>query len=236
MSKKHTPEKDLSTSETIPIQHENLDDKVCLRIRDMIARGTLTPGQRIIQEELAAQLAISRTPLISALKRLTQEGLLEWVPRRGIYVRSLDPEELVHLYELRERLEPLAAELAAVRIGADEARAMRIQWRGMADIADTPASHALFIDHDRRFHWRLAELAGNPYLRAALAPVNMMASLYLQGNPRPWDDTIPDHLSIIDALECGDAAACGEAMRRHIMKSLDALRREADEYRNTTNR
>ncbi len=218
-----------------PIRHENLDDKVCLRIRDMIALGTLAPGQRLIQEELAALLAVSRTPLISALKRLAQEGLLVWVPRRGIFVRSLGPQELVQLYELRERLEPLAAELAAARIGADEARAMQAQWRGMAGMADTPESQARFIDQDRRFHWRLAELAGNPYLSAALAPVNMMASLYLRGNPRPWDDTIPDHLAVIDALERGDAVASGEAMRRHIAKSLEALRREAQESEQSTN-
>jgi DNA-binding GntR family transcriptional regulator len=234
MRTKHSLQESPPPGEPVPIRHENLDDKVCQRIRDMIAGGVLTLGQRIVQEELAARLAVSRTPLISALKRLSQEGLVEWVPRRGIYVRSLGAQELVQLYELRERLEPLAAELAAGRIGPDEARAMRASWLGMEGMADTPESHALFIDRDRRFHWRLAELAGNPYLSAALAPVNMLASLYLRGNPRPWDDTIPDHLAIIDALMRGDPAACGEAMRRHIAKSLSALRHEAGEGEENT--
>lgn len=228
MSTKHMTDDSQARENHIPIQHENLDDKVCLRIRDMIARGILVPGQRIIQEELAARLAVSRTPLISGLKRLAQEGLLEWIPRRGIYVRVLSPEELVHLYEVRERLEPLAAERAAVRIDKDEAQSMRAQWLAMVGMEDTPDAQALFIDQDRQFHWRIAELAGNSYLQAALAPVNMLASLYLQGNPRPWDDTIPDHLAIIDALERGDAAASGEAMRRHISGSLEALRSEAE--------
>lgn len=228
VSRSRNQEETVASPDATPISHSNLDDKICLRVRDMIARGALLPGQRILQEELSAQLAVSRTPLISALKRLSQEGLLEWIPRRGIYVRSLSPAELVQIYELRERLEPLAAELAAVRVEADEAREMRIQWQGMAGMDDAPESHARFIDQDRRFHRRLSELAGNPYLSAALAPVNMLASLYLRGNPRPWDDTIPDHLLIIEALEKGDATASGEAMRLHIRKSLDALRREAD--------
>ncbi|WP_308733772.1 GntR family transcriptional regulator [Humidesulfovibrio sp.] len=213
------------------IQHSNLDDKVCLRIRDMIAKGTLMPGQRVIQEDLAEMLGISRTPLVNALKRLAQEGLLEWVPRRGIYVRSLDPEELVHLYELRERLEPMAAELAASRIDPNEAAQMRTKWLAMSDLADTPEAHAQFIEMDRRFHWRLAELGANPYLQAALAPVNMLASLYLQGNPRPWEETVPDHLAIIEALSRNDPVESGAAMRRHISNSLEMLRVEAGQHR-----
>jgi DNA-binding GntR family transcriptional regulator len=217
-----TPDDGLS-----PIRHVNLDDKIYARVKDMIASGSLEPGSRIVQEDLAASLGVSRTPLVNALKRLAQEGLLEWIPRRGIYVRQLGPQELVWLFELRERLEPLAAELAATRIGPAEAGEMRRQWEAMAHLPDTPESHRAFVDLDRRFHWRLAELAANPYLAAAMAPVNMMASAYLHGNPRPWEDTVPDHLAIIDALSRGDAAACAKAMRAHIVQSLEALREES---------
>lgn len=231
MKSSNTSRAKLAQNGPDPIQHINLDDKVCLRIRDMIAKGTLIPGQRVIQEDLADMLGISRTPLVNALKRLSQEGLLEWVPRRGIYVRSLDPEELVQLYELRERLEPMAAELAASRIETDEASTMHAQWSHMKDLADTPESHALFIDMDRRFHLRLAELGANPYLQAALAPVNMLATLYLHGNPRPWDETVPDHLTIIEALAQRNPAASGAAMRLHISKSLEVLRVEAKQPR-----
>jgi len=211
-----------------PIEHENLDDKVYGRVRDMIVSGLYEPGSRIVQEDLASELGVSRTPLVNALKRLAQDGLLEWVPRRGIYVRKLEPEELVHLFVLRERLEPLAAELAALNIDPAEAREMEAEWSSMAGLPDTPESHLLFVDRDRRFHWRLAELSGNPYLRAALSPVNMLASAYLHGTPRPWDETVPDHLSIIEGLKARDAKACGEAMRKHIAQSLEALRSEAE--------
>ncbi|MFP5220649.1 MAG: FCD domain-containing protein, partial [Acidobacteriota bacterium] len=88
-------------------------------------------------------------------------------------------------------------------------------------------SHRTFVDLDRRFHWRLVELAGNPYLASAMGPVNMLAAAYLHGTPRPWSDTVADHLRIIEALARGDAAASGEAMRRHIAQSLEALRLEA---------
>ncbi|MBI4805130.1 MAG: GntR family transcriptional regulator [Desulfovibrio sp.] len=210
-----------------PIRHQNLDEMVYARVKDMLASGELEPGQRIVQEDMAAGLEVSRTPLVNALKRLAQEGLLEWVPRRGIYVRVLGLAELVHLFEVRERLEPLAAELAAAQISAKEADEMYELWQGMQGLPDTQESHKLFIERDRSFHWRLAELSANPYLMTAMAPVNMLAAAYLHGTPRPWEDTVPDHMAVIEGLRRKDSEATGQAMRRHIAQSLEALRREA---------
>lgn len=216
-----------SRAKARPIEHENLDDKVYGLVRDMIASGQFEPGSRIVQEELALELGVSRTPLVNALKRLAQDGLLEWVPRRGIYVRGLDQAQVVALYEVRERLEPLAARLAASAITRDEALCMRREWESMAGLPDTPRTHKLFIERDRAFHRRLGELSANPYLLAALTPVNMLASAYLHGNPRPWEETVPDHLSIIEGLAAADPDAAETAMRRHISQSLEALRKDA---------
>lgn len=206
------------------IRHENLDEKVYERIRAMIADGVLAPGQRVAQETLATCLGVSRTPLVNALKRLAQDGLLRAIPRRGFRVRELSTQELVQLFELRERLEPLAAELAALRISPDEAERMADEWRGMASLPDTPEAHQAYIERDRAFHRRLAELSGNPFLRAAMDPVSMLAAAYLHGTPRPWEDTVPDHLAVIDGLRRGDPAASGAAMRNHIAPSLAVLR------------
>ncbi|MFP5223671.1 MAG: GntR family transcriptional regulator, partial [Acidobacteriota bacterium] len=128
-----------------PILHENLDDKIYASVRDMLVSGQFEPGSRIVQEDLAASLGVSRTPLINALKRLAQEGLLEWIPRRGIFVRQLDHAELISLFEVRERLEPLAAELAAPHVTPDEAAEMEAQWRAMDALPDTPESHRTFV-------------------------------------------------------------------------------------------
>ncbi|MDR3042656.1 MAG: GntR family transcriptional regulator [Desulfovibrio sp.] len=211
------------------IRHENLDEKVYDRIRAMIADGVLAPGQRVAQEALAARLGVSRTPLVNALKRLAQDGLLRAIPRRGFRVRELSPLELVQLFELRERLEPLAAELAALCITPEEAERMADEWRAMASLPDTPEAHQTYVERDRAFHRRLAELSGNPFLRAAMDPVNMLAAAYLHGTPRPWEDTVPDHLAVIDGLRQGDPAASGAAMRNHIAPSLAALRQALGE-------
>ncbi len=208
------------------IQRESLDDKVYIRLHSLIVDGEFTPGQRLDLDELAQAMGISRTPLVNALKRLNQEGLLDWVHRRGIYIKSLDARELVHLFEFREHLEPWAARLAAKRISRDEAVAMRRPWEDMRGLPLARETEKQFVAHDRAFHWRLVELAENPYLSAAMARINMMACLYLHGSPREWKETIPEHLAILDALERHDEEGAAAAMFRHINQSTSALRRE----------
>src|SRR4051812_29579892 len=68
-------------------RHANLDDRAYAHIKALIVNGTLAAGARIVPEQLARDMAISRTPVLSALKRLFQEGLVDWQSRRGIYVR-----------------------------------------------------------------------------------------------------------------------------------------------------
>ena len=84
------------------IEHENLDDKIYARLKRMIADGQLVPGQRIRQEKLASEMGVSRTPLVNALKRLAQEHLIEWVSRRGNYVKQFTMR--VHIRRSVERL------------------------------------------------------------------------------------------------------------------------------------
>ncbi|MGD9288255.1 MAG: GntR family transcriptional regulator, partial [Desulfobacterales bacterium] len=85
-------------------------------LKELITDRKLLPGQKIPQEKLARDLGISRTPLVSALKFLEHEKLVESVPRRGFFVRLFSKEEMVYIFELREVLEGLAARRAAAKI------------------------------------------------------------------------------------------------------------------------
>ena len=219
--------------DSLLIEHENLDDKVYARIKDMIAGGGLSPGQRIVQEDLARDMGVSRTPLVNALKRLAQERLLEWLPRRGIYVRSLTLHELLQVFEVRQSLEPLAARLAATRITPDEVDALDARCRALATLPDSPETMREIIECDRLFHWRLVELADNPHLTAAMEPVSLLTSAYVHGLRRSLLDIISEHLKILSALRRGDAQASEEAMRWHMLRSSEKLRREAEEAAGT---
>jgi DNA-binding GntR family transcriptional regulator len=210
-----------------PIEHENLDLKICQRLRQMIVARDLRPGQRLMQEHLARELGVSRTPLVNALKRLAQEGLVDWVSRRGIYVKRFTKREMARLFEVREALEALAARRAAARIPRGEAERLWDLFRGLGG-APTPARTRRYIEQDRYFHWRLVELAANEPLARALDSVNMRFFAYQDGLVRPPAETLPEHRAILLALGRGDAAAAEAAMRRHIRRSVEQLEHEAE--------
>ncbi len=89
-------------------------------IRSAIVEGRYRPGQRLIEQRIAEEFSLSRTPVREALRRLEAEGLVHSEPNRGAVVRALSLEDVADLYGLRARLEAYAAELAAERIQDDE--------------------------------------------------------------------------------------------------------------------
>jgi DNA-binding GntR family transcriptional regulator len=204
------------------IEHENLDDKIYARLKRMVAEGELSPGQRILQERLARDMGVSRTPLVNALKRLAQERLVEWVSRRGIYVKRFSMREMAQLFEVREGLEPIAARLAATRIAPAEVRKFKQMFDGFSK-RPSAAEVQRYLKCDRQFHWRLVELTENPHLAAAMESVNMMISAYQVGVPRSLAESLPEHQAILEALRRRDPAASEAAMRVHIRRSVERL-------------
>jgi DNA-binding GntR family transcriptional regulator len=204
------------------IEHENLDDKIYSRLKRMIAEGDLPPGQRILQEKLARDMGVSRTPLVNALKRLAQERLVEWVSRRGIYVKRFSLREMAQLFEVREALEPIAARLAATRIAPAEVKEFKRMF-GAFSKGPSAAEVRRYIKCDQQFHWRLVELTENPHLAAAMESVNMMISAYQVGVPRSLAESLPEHQAILEALGRRDPDASEAAMRVHIRRSVERL-------------
>jgi DNA-binding GntR family transcriptional regulator len=212
---------------SLVIEHDNLDDKIYRRLKAMITEGDLEPGKRILQEHLARDMGVSRTPLVNALKRLAQEGLLEWLPRRAIYVKRFTPREVAQIFEVREGLEPMAARLAAERIDPAEVEELEEIFKEFTE-NPTPAAVRRYLQADRYFHWRLVELAGNPFLAAAMESVNMMISAYQVGIPRSLAESLPEHRAILGALRNQDPEASEQAMRLHIRRSREKLKKDAD--------
>jgi|WetSurMetagenome_2_1015567.scaffolds.fasta_scaffold11252_3 DNA-binding GntR family transcriptional regulator len=212
----------------VPIQRESLEEQVYARLRSSIIDRAIRPGQRIPVDRLAQEFGISRTPILNALKRLAQEGVVDCLSRRGIYVRRFSKREMARLFEVREALEGMAARLAARRIAPAEVRRLGALFRGLEG-APSPASVRRYIERDRMFHWRLVELAGNEQLMAALDSVNMMFFAYQDGVVRPPAETVPEHQAILEALGRRDPGASEAAMRVHIRRSIERLEAEAEE-------
>lgn len=211
---------------SLAIEHENLEDKIYAQLRVLIVDRQILPGERIPVDDLAREMGVSRTPVLNALKRLSQERVVEFFSRRGVYVRRFTKQEMARLFAVREVLEGLAARLAAARIDPAEVDRLSASFRAFEG-DPSPARHRQYVQRDRAFHSRLVELAGNEQLTAAMNSVHMMFFAYQDGLVRPPEETIPEHQAILEGLRQQDPDASEAAMRLHLRRSMERLEQEA---------
>jgi DNA-binding GntR family transcriptional regulator len=211
--------------------HRNLDAKVYDQLKAMILEGRLVPGDKVFQGKLAQEMGVSRTPLVNALKVLEQEKLIKAIPRRGFYVRRFTKEEMIYIFELREVLEGLAARRAAELI--TQAQIKQVQtffegFKGLKHIDD----YSAYAREDRRFHNFITDLGGKEFLKSILTSYNVVLLSYqvssYGGLVRHPDETLPEHLAVIEALKHKDAVKAEEIMRLHMKKSLNVLRKNME--------
>ena len=208
--------------------HENLDQKAYQILKDLIMQRELLPGEKIPQEKLAQDLGISRTPLVSALKYLEQEKLVESIPRRGFFVRLFSKEEMVSIFELREVLEGLAARRAATLISdkqIDQLRNFFSAFDPSKDITD----YKSYSFEDRRFHTFVTEVGAREFLKSILSTTNIISFSYQvvssEGLVRPPNETMQEHKVVIEAISHRDPEAAEKFMRQHFQNSAAVLRK-----------
>jgi DNA-binding GntR family transcriptional regulator len=213
-------------------EHENLDHKVYKTLKSMILEQKLVPGAKIYQDKLAQELGISRTPLVGALNKLEQEKLITAIPRRGFFIKRFSKKEMVHIFELREVLEGLAARRASLNITNDQIQKLNNFFKGLK-ISDDPKDIKTYAKEDRRFHHFLMELGGNDLLSSILGTYSIITFSYLggfqEGLVRSPKETIHEHLALIDAISRRDPIEAEELARLHLKKSREKLVKEAEE-------
>ncbi len=216
----------------IGLAYENLDQQVYQVIKGMIEERKLLPGQKIPQEKLAKELGISRTPLISALKFLEHEKLVEVKPRRGFYVRLFTIEEMISIFEIREVLEGLSARRAAQSIKDQEANNLRKIFLDFSEVDDITDLQA-YSKADKQFHVLIAEIGSKEFLTTILQTLNIVALAYQnitsEGLIREPNETIKEHLEIVDAICNHDPELAEQLMRDHLKTTIVQLKSIAQE-------
>ncbi len=206
---------------------KTLVEQVYERILDAICGGTLAPGDRVTQDELALRLQVSRQPVMTALGHLKRQGFLVERGRRGLQVAPVDPARFDAIYELRSALEPLAASLAAQRATKEQVaqgRALVEHGRQVAAAGDAHA--ALMADVD--FHEWIYRASGNPlvvqsmqthwqHLRRSMGEVLRHPDLARV----VWDE----HAAVLEAIARGDAKAAACAITAHVTTAHDRVGR-----------
>jgi len=206
-------------------------------VRQRILVGTLEPGQPLAQSQLAMELGVSLTPMREALRRLDAEGLVYIDAHKNARVASLSAGEARHLFEVRERMDPMAAALAAERrtpqdiTRIEEAAALLSPLAGEVDLQSL-AAH-------REFHRAIYTASHNELLINLLEGLWDKADRYRQIGLKARKDSAADrkrvdkeHRQIMRAVIAGNAAAAEKAMLEHVQRSLG--RRAIDELESTS--
>jgi DNA-binding GntR family transcriptional regulator len=196
-------------------------EQTYLTLRRRLADGTYPPGLHLREEDLAAQLGVSRTPVREALRRLDAEGWLRVVPNQGAFTQYWSPRDIEEVFDLRALLEAHAAERAAAapdRRGLAEMEAACEAAEAALPGGDLAALETI-SDANVRFHRALWEMSGQARCRAILG--NLAVLPMALRNFRNFDAaglrrSLDQHREMIAAIAAGDAAWAGAVMRAHV--------------------
>ncbi len=203
----------------------NLVEQVRDAIVGEIASGHLAPGDRIIQEQMAQALGVSRQPVQQALMLLRNQGVLRDAPGRGLEVAPLEPERVRHMYDMRAVIEGLACRLAAQH-NAERAAKLGPAYIEAGRKAVASGAVGKMVVADLRFHEFIYGLAGNPLIASAMA-THWTHAQRVMGEVLIKDETPRDiwqqHGAILAAVSRGDAAQAEALARAHITQAADFM-------------
>lgn len=200
------------------------------QLRDAIVEGRLGPGDRLVEQRIAADLGVSRTPVREAIRALAAEGLVVTEVNRGAVVRPLDARDIHDVYEVRARLEGLAAALAAERHRPE-------------DLADLDAGIAAFgaalggrqrgiararalSEANRLVHGSIIAAAATPRLAELIThtvDVPLVFQAFQSFEPAQVEVSNLFHGLIRDAISLGEGARADSLMREHVLQGRDVL-------------
>lgn len=205
-----------------PDIQSRLADDVYDQILSAIVKGDIAPGERLIQEKIASQINISRTPVREALLRLEQEGILEISGRKGFSIREISEQEVRQIYVVREAIEGYAARIVAEHKVPEQLAAIKsaVDAELLEDTTDVEVDFRI----NRAIHRTIVEQTGNPMLLDMFDRVwGRGISLWLfaatRGEQVPLEPV--EHQTLFKAISTASPEAAQEAMITHIRDGLD---------------
>jgi DNA-binding GntR family transcriptional regulator len=196
-------------------------------IRDAIVRAELAPGARLSENELAAELGVSRTPVREALGRLRDDRLVEIVPQMGTYVVRIRVQAIGDAQFIREALECAAVRRAAERAGDEDVASLEENLRSQDRAGEAGDLDAWYLLDDA-YHRALCDLSGHQAVwsvsERAKSHLNRLRRLSLT-MPDYLPEMIDEHRAIVAAVARRDPDAAEEALRHHLRMVLRELPR-----------
>ena len=220
-------------SEVEAIQPQLLREEIYLAVKRWIVEGTLAPGEKVRDSELAERLGVSRMPVREALNRLADEGFVETAANRWTRVTPLDPDEARRIYPIVWSLEPLAVSLGGANLGEPGLEAMEqanARLREALERGDpVEASRA-----DGDFHQVYLEATDNAELARILSGLKVklrrLEVAYFGGSVTALR-SVEEHEEVLEALRLGQFERAADAVRENWQRSFERILRRLDQLR-----
>ena len=204
-------------------------------LRDAIVSAALEPGRQLSENELAALLGVSRTPIREALQRLRDDRLVEIVPQLGTFVTRISEAAVADAQFVREALECAAVRQAALRVRDDDLAGLEATIRRQ-EAAREAADYDGFYVLDDELHRALCDLSGHEIAwslsQRAKGHLNRVRRLSLP-EPGYLMEMISEHRAVVAAVADRDPDAAEQALRHHlrmVLSTLPAIRAQHPDY------
>lgn len=207
------------------MQDQSLERRVYEHLEEGILSGRYKPGSSLSELSVSRELNTSRTPVREALFRLRDAGLIDLIPNKGGVVLGVSKSDLIDIYRIRQRLEGLAASIAAQKISPEELKTLR-------EIVDLSRFYVDRCDPDKLkeldtdFHQVIYRACKSRILEKTLSDLHKTSRIYRKlslTNPKRIRLSIDEHEKILEALEKGDAAMAEKITTEHVLAALNNL-------------
>lgn len=207
-------------------ERQSLQQKVYIHLKQAINEQLYKPGDILNERKISAELDVSRTPVREAFKALEAEDIVEYIPYRGVMVKSISVEDLKHIFQIREALEVLVIKLAIDKINNETIRRLQQCVQAQEHLKDSSDNRIYeFIRLDMEFHNILADTSDNKFLKQLILDmrdkVARLGVTALYSGPQRFKETIDEHRQIVSALKADDSKLSLEAMEQHIQNTYD---------------
>ena len=217
----------MALAEFQPLRSRTLSDEVAERLRDAIRSGSIPPGSRLVEQEIAEQLGVSRVPVREAIQTLVDEGMVRKSPHRGAFVFLPSRQEIDEISSLRVVLERFVVERVAATWRAEHEAALRkivdAMRAGMRE-----GNYHIMYEQDYAFHRTLWEIADHSILIEVVSGLRARLSrfLYEAASALPRENAnrhVDSHDEMINILKSGDVAAAQAEITQHILAAKERI-------------
>lgn len=206
---------------------KSLKDKAYDELKKLIISGNLEANERIDEDFLSKSLNVSRTPVREAINRLQQEGWINIVPRKGMFVKNISLKEINDIFQVRSNLEPTILEMAFHRISKDDLKNLKDEFLNFSNKTSLTIEEKKKLDTlDNELHILILKNCNNNFIIKMMENVyehNMRIRNISSQPPIRRIEAIKEHINIIESILTDDLQSAKEELKNHNLKAKEGF-------------